>query len=112
MAVNKGHTQINRNIRVGNREYKTKNATGFFNWLRAQNVTGRSILNKLKSYFVFFLKNNFPQVKYIYTPTKMVCKGKLSYLRSCILDLRKQLLMQGSTQSQQQVNNTHSSRWA
>lgn len=89
MAVNKGHKQINRNTRVEKREYKTKNATGFFNWLRAQNVTGRSILNKLKSYFVFFLKNNSPQVKYIYTPTKMVCKGRLSHLRSCILDVRK-----------------------
>lgn len=53
MAVNKGHKQINRNIGVENREHKTKNATGFFNWLRAQKVTGMSILNKLKSYFVF-----------------------------------------------------------
>ena len=32
------------------RQDKTKNATGFFNWLKAQNVTGRkSVLNKLKS---------------------------------------------------------------
>lgn len=55
MAVNKGHKQIDRNILVENREYKTKNAIGFFNWLRAQTVIGRSILNKLK-YFVYFLK--------------------------------------------------------
>lgn len=56
MAVNKGHKQINRNILVENREYKTKNATGFFNWLRAQNVTGRSILNKLKAILYFLFK--------------------------------------------------------
>lgn len=53
MAVNKGHKQMDRNIPVGNREYKTKNAIGFFNWLTAQNVIGRSILNKLK-YLYFF----------------------------------------------------------
>jgi hypothetical protein len=54
MAVNKGHKQINRDILVENRQYKTKNAIGFFNWLRAQNVTGRrSLLNKLKSCFFF-----------------------------------------------------------
>lgn len=75
---------MDRNILVGNRDYKTKNATGFFNWLTAQNVIGRSILNKLK--YLYFFKNNSPQVKYIYTPTKMVHTGKLSYIRSCILD--------------------------
>ena len=52
MAVNKGHKS------TGTYEWKTeniklKNATGFFNWLRAQKVTGMSILNKLKSYFEF-----------------------------------------------------------
>lgn len=40
----------------------------------------------------------------------MVCKGKLSYIRSCILDGKKLLLRQGLTQSQQQVNKTHCER--
>lgn len=53
MAVNKGHKQMDRNILVGNREYKTKNATGFFNWLTAQNVIGRSFFKQIKI-FAFF----------------------------------------------------------
>lgn len=84
MAVDKGHKQINRDILVENRQNKTKNAVGFFNWLRAQNVTGRkSLLNKLKS--CGFFSPILPKSD-IYTPTKMVCEGKLSYTRSCILN--------------------------
>lgn len=73
MAVNKGHKQINRDILVENRHYKTKNTTDFFSWLRTQNVTGRSVLNKFKScIFVFwvffvFVFCNFSEVRYIHT---------------------------------------------
>lgn len=95
MAVNKGHKQINRDILVENRHYKTKNITGFFNWSRTQNVTGRSILSKFKScIFVFCFFVIFPKSD-IYTPTKMVCEGKQSYTISCILNYSgKQLLKQ------------------
>ena len=44
MAV-KGHTQINRDILVDNLgKIKLKNAISFFNWLKAQNVTGRKFV--------------------------------------------------------------------
>lgn len=81
MVVNKGHKQINRDILVENRQYKIKNATCFFNWLSAQNVTGKSVLNKSKS----FLKKFSPSQTYTH-PQKWCGNRKLSYT-SCILNL-------------------------
>lgn len=66
MSNNKRHKQINTDTLHENiKQSKTKNATGYFNWLRIQNVTGRSTLNKLKSHI--FLFKFSPNLK-IYTP--------------------------------------------